>query len=499
LKNLKPHGLIFLFVLIVSSASAAQPVLPDSIRLRFAGVSQDSTYVNRLNELATSYLGTNPSVSRQISAHVLDVAQKIHFIRGYARALTVTGNSYWYEGVYEFAQNYYLLAARQYQSINDNFGLGGTYNNIGEIYKKLNEYDKALEYLLKSMELIKRDSAMRGLTLYNIGELYIRLNQVEKGRKYIQESYELALADSNKRLIAFDFWSFAAIKEKERKYIEALSYLLKAESYWKALGETRSVIQTYQDISDVYRHLNKYAEAELYLRKAIDLARRMKVPDLQVKNYLLYTSLDSIRGNFSQALAHLSRHNSLKDSVYNLLKAEQIARLQTIYETEGREQENQQLRTEKQISEAQLASQRITLITISFGLIISGILAWLLYRQQKKILFQKDAIEIQAAALLKLNEELQEFNKNLEARIGERTSQLTVQNQKLAEFTFINAHKLRAPVASILGLVNLLNQVKGDERELVVSHLKTCGEELDHVIREVSRGLEEAMVNEAHR
>jgi tetratricopeptide (TPR) repeat protein len=486
-------------MLTILSASAAQPVLPDSIRLRFAGVSQDSMYVNRLNELATNYLGTNPSVSRMIAAHVLDVSQKIHFIRGYARALTVTGNSYWYEGVYEFAQNYYLLAARQYQSINDSFGLGATYNNIGEIYKKLNEHDKALEYLLKSLELIRRDSAMRGLTLYNIGELYIRLNDVETGRKYIQESYELALADNNKRLIAFDFWSFAAIKEKEKKYNEALTYLLKAEAYWKTLGETRSVIQTYQDISDVYRQLKKYGEAELYLTKAIDLAGKMNVPDLQVTNYLLYTSLDSIRGNYSQALAHLSRHNSLKDSVYNLLKAEQIARLQTIYETEGREQENQQLRIEKQISEAQLQSQRITLVTISFGLIIAGILAWLLYRQQKKILFQKDAIEIQAAALLKLNEELQEFNKNLEARIDERTSQLTIQNQKLAEFTFINAHKLRAPVASILGLVDLLNQVKGEERETVVCHLKTCGEELDHVIREVSRGLEEAMVNDSPR
>ncbi|MFZ6008776.1 MAG: hypothetical protein ACOYXT_00395, partial [Bacteroidota bacterium] len=107
---------------------------------------------------------------------------------------------------------------------------------------------------------------------------------------------------------------------------------------------------------------------------------------------------------------------------------------------------------------------------------------------------QKEAIEMQATALLKLNEELQELNKNLESRINERTYQLTLQNQRLTEYTFINAHKLRAPVASILGLVNLVQQVNAGEREAILTHLKTCGEQLDSIIREVSRNLEGAIV-----
>ena len=104
---------------------------------------------------------------------------------------------------------------------------------------------------------------------------------------------------------------------------------------------------------------------------------------------------------------------------------------------------------------------------------------------------------MQAGALLKLNEELQEFNRGLEARISERTSQLTVQNQRLAEYTFINAHKLRAPVASILGLINLLEQADLRERDVILSHLRTCGEQLDSIIHEVSRNLEDAIVRES--
>ncbi len=483
-------------VLILCSPMAWSQSMPDSLVRKFAGMVRDSNYVIRLNQVASEYLRTNPNITRAIASEALNIAPKIKYTRGYARALTVMGNSYWYEGIYEFAQNYYLLAARQYQSIADSIGLGHTFNNIGEVYKKLNENDKALVYLIRSKELQKRDSINYPLTAYNIGELYIRVGKVDEAKKYLKESMAAAKAKNLTRVLAFNYWGEGALQKIAHHYDDALKSYMEAERLWTSLGETRSLIQTYQEISDIYRSQGKYSEAEHYLSRAMKLASQIKVADLQVNNYLRFAKLDSIRGNYQRALYHLSRHNSLKDSVYNLLKAEQIARLQTIYETETREQENQQLRIDKELKNSELQTQRITLIAISVGLILVGIFAFVMDRQRKKIALQKDAIEMQAVALLKLNEELQELNKNLEARISERTSQLTVQNQRLAEYTFINAHKLRAPVASILGLINLLQQVQPEEKEAILTHLKTCGDQLDSIIREVSRNLEAAIVND---
>jgi tetratricopeptide (TPR) repeat protein len=351
-------------------------------------------------------------------------------------------------------------------------------------------------YLLRSQDLKKRDTSSHALTLYNIGELYIRLDRIDDAKKYIDQSLTLAKKTHNQRVIAFDYWSLAAIQKREKDFDAALQYYFESQKIWTALGEIRSMIQTAQDIAEIYREQKRYDETEKYLQEAMRLATRIRVADLQVNNYLRFAQLDSIRGNYHRALFNLYRHNALKDSVYNLLKAEQIARLQTIYETETREQENQVLRSEKEFKDSQLSAQRITLTAISIGLVLAGTLAWFLYRQRKKITLQKEAIEMQAVALIKLNEELQELNRGLEDRINERTSQLTIQNQRLTEYTFINAHKLRAPVASILGLINLLQQVKPEEKEAILSHLKTCGEQLDRIIHEVSRNLEAAIVHE---
>ena len=101
---------------------------------------------------------------------------------------------------------------------------------------------------------------------------------------------------------------------------------------------------------------------------------------------------------------------------------------------------------------------------------------------------------MQATALIKLNEELQELNKNLEARIDQRTKQLTIQNKRLTEYTFVNAHKLRAPVSSILGLINLIDQNKPEEYEVILTHLKTCGQQLDAITCLISKNLEDGIV-----
>jgi signal transduction histidine kinase len=192
--------------------------------------------------------------------------------------------------------------------------------------------------------------------------------------------------------------------------------------------------------------------------------------------------------------------------MYNEKRSEQIARLQTLFETEARDIENQQLKATQSLLDAQIKTRNLLIITISGGLLAAGFLAYIFFRQRREIskvnnlLLEKNAeineqkgeIEDQTLELKNLNDQLQDLNKSLECKIEERTRQLTWQNKKLAEYAHANAHQLRAPVVSILGLLNLIEKIQlPEEDKILISHLQKCGRELDQITRTINRNLEE--------
>lgn len=482
--------------------SAGQTSLPDTLLEKFKGVRRDTAFIDNLNVLAFDNLRSNPVLGRQISAYTQTEAQALKYTRGYARALSIMGSSYWYEGVYEIAQNYYLAAARQYQSIQDSLGLGKMYNNIGEVYKKLEQYNKSLEYQLLSLKMHRSDPAAQRLTLYNVGEIYLGLRQYDKSLDYLNRALDMAKLADDKRVVAYCYWSYGNIRAAQKKYMDAIGFYQLSENLWAELGEKRALTQTYQDFALAYKALGNYKKAEEYLQRSGALTKEVNALDLEARNYLYKFQLDSARGRFDQALQYLYRYNLLSDSLYTSNKAEQINRLQTIYDTENRERENAALRAETTLHNAEIRSQRLIIFITAAGLLFSTMLLGLVFVQRQRILKvnkqlhdKSEEIQAQAESLMKLNTQLSSLNKNLESLVEERTAQIRMQNRQLAEYTFMNAHKLRAPVASILGLINLLPSASADERAHIFDHLKNCSEDLDFIIREMGRNLEGAIVD----
>ena len=75
--------------------------------------------------------------------------------------------------------------------------------------------------------------------------------------------------------------------------------------------------------------------------------------------------------------------------------------------------------------------------------------------------------------------------------VHERTSEIKKQNERLMEYAYFNAHNLRGPVARILGLIYLLDKdFPEDGYSDYKKMLKEAGEELDEVVREIRKRLE---------
>src|SRR5688572_13286812 len=95
--------------------------------------------------------------------------------------------------------------------------------------------------------------------------------------------------------------------------------------------------------------------------------------------------------------------------------------------------------------------------------------------------------------LMASSEELKQINENLNNLVKFRTETILEQNKKFMHHAFINAHKVRSPLARIMGLVNLMKHegVNGDSKEML-QRLGQSARELDEILKEVRANLDEA-------
>lgn len=130
----------------------------------------------------------------------------------------------------------------------------------------------------------------------------------------------------------------------------------------------------------------------------------------------------------------------------------------------------------------------LSVVAVFMGLVINTRYSLTVREIKARLALQSSNREIKHQS-----EEIERINQNLETLIRERTFELEKKNLALEEAAFINAHKLRAPVASILGLVNLLKEEQlSDHGNAALEHLNSSTQKLDSIVSEISVTLEKS-------
>jgi PAS domain S-box-containing protein len=72
-------------------------------------------------------------------------------------------------------------------------------------------------------------------------------------------------------------------------------------------------------------------------------------------------------------------------------------------------------------------------------------------------------------------------------------SKILHQNEKLTEIAWMQSHEIRAPLARIMGLINLIDNYKNHDLNLdeILGHMKSSAHQMDDIIRKIVRQTEE--------
>jgi signal transduction histidine kinase len=132
------------------------------------------------------------------------------------------------------------------------------------------------------------------------------------------------------------------------------------------------------------------------------------------------------------------------------------------------------------------------LLLTAMGL-FTGVLIQTRYNLVIKEIRARLALKASSEAISMQAKEIKRINENLERLVLERTSELETKNKALEDAAFINAHKLRSPLASILGLVNLMKSFPmNEEMKEINLHLQESAEKLDNIVSSITETIERA-------
>jgi len=423
--------------------------------------------VKVLNQLSKAHWGRSPDTTIDYANQALELARQLNDRSGEATALKNTGVAYNILGNHSLSLDYYKKSLAIYEEILDSTGMGNSLNNIGTVYNDLCDYDTALEYYLKSKRIYDAIGDTSGIaaSYINIGNIYDVLREDEKALENFQISLKLNeqigdnegaaiclnnigniqsdLGDNHKALEYYQ--KSLLIYEKTgdpsgigTAYINigyaydelgdsemALEYYHKAHKIYEDFGDKLGLAIILNNIGDANRKLKNYSQAFAYLDKSMKLSAEIGYKDMLKENYECYADLYFDQGNYQKALENYKLFSAMKDSIFTDERSNQITEMQTKYDTEKKEKENELLRKETEIHQATIKKQNIITVSIGIGmaLVIGLVIVMIRANNTKKkanrmLQEQKQRIENQANELKQANNKLIELDQFKEGMTG---------------------------------------------------------------------------------
>jgi len=395
----------------------------DNNRILPATYKGDTITVTELITKANSYLQTDFDSMRFYANEAYKQATTINYVAGMARAKAIEANYQRRKGNYPEAIATGLEVIKVFDSLRSWTDLVRMKNMVADFYKEMGGEKNIPEYQRKGLDLSLEAQALAEKENYNAG-IVTCLNQqgiilrdmskttgrkdlmdsafdlYSKGIKIIKESGE------GEDMLGKLYNNISQIyNEHYKDYHKALEYQMEAVDYNSTRNNQTSLTHNYNTISEIYINLGDLEQANNYALKMLEICRQIKAPFRMVNAFGVLTAVNKKMGRFDSALYYTQQRYKLSDSLNNLERSNQIAEMQTRYETGLKDAEITDLQAVNEIK-----TQRFWLL--AGGSLVLLLLLAMVWMQKKKSQKQQKLIAEQSERLQWMMKELHHRVKN---------------------------------------------------------------------------------------
>ena len=352
----------------------------DSIETVLKKSPEDTSKVIALNSLSRNYFNIpNYEKAILIGKQSLQLAEKINFKKGIAQASNNIGISYYGLEEYEKALDFHNKALAIRLELGNNKDIFASYSNIGNVYEGRTDYGLALDFKTKALKLSEK-----------LGD-------------------KVLIAGSNNGL--------ANIQLSLHNYDKALEYCFMAQRIFAELNDLPEITRTFLTAANIYKENKSYALSNTNAIKALLLADSLGDMDISWKAHgILYLNYSTLKDP-AKALFHHEKYITLRDSIYSIERAKNLAEEESKMEFEKKEQQIKFEQEKKDvIATSESKRQKVIIWSVFVGLLLVIVFAGFIFRSWRVTRRQKQVIEKQKEIVDVRNIEIEEQKKLVEEK-----------------------------------------------------------------------------------
>lgn len=301
---------------------------------------------------------------------------------GMANNLMNLGGVNYYLGNFSEATEYYYRALRIANDLNDANHSALALKNISNVHTSQNNHQKAIEYLLQALDHYRSSGSRKSESdvLLNLGIAYYKLGDINNAENFYQESLKIKEdLDGDISGIMKLYNNLGMIAREQGDESKAMEYYTSALNLAQQIGDRHTEAITLNNLGARMMARGDTAALPLLL-ESLELAQGLGLKKLTRNIYDNLQQYYSKFGDYKQAYFYALHYQAISDTLFNEESAAKIIELQTKYDTEMKEKENEILRNQASILQLRIMILAISAVAIAI-LASSIILVFVLKRK----------------------------------------------------------------------------------------------------------------------
>lgn len=473
---------VLFVILFVSVTCSVFPQNVPQLVGKLETANSDSSKIDTYFELATHYQFSYMDSALHFAREGLNYAREKHYVAGEAVMTYLIGQILERHGILEQAKEQYEAARQLYKRAGNDRGVASVTNGLGVIAGRTGKYEEATRYFLEALALYENLNYTQGIvqSYIKLGVVNDHLGDLDKALQYYLKAEDInaGAASSNATLTLLN--NIGIIYGRRGEYRTALTYFQRGIRQSDPSQHINAHIALLGSLGIAYQRIGMQDSAWHYQQQALSMARLNQLPEEEARSLVnlaalvadpdpdqslrllnqaldiakrihqlvliteIYESMIDIhkgQNEFRMAMELAEKRQQLKDSLFSIEKAREIANLQATQELARQENEIRHLALQNEKSKVQ-RNIMLGIAMLSIGVII---IVWFYNKRVS----------------------------NLNTQLIRKQIELKNSNDNKDKLLSILGHDLRAPLNRVIGLLDLLSmQQKGSDESGIIEKLR---------------------------